>query len=276
MPKLNLKRIKMLTKTLKTALLIALAISISACNGTTPALSAKDSSSHLQTIIKKGVLVLGTSGNMTPMTRSINEGKDAVGFDVDLAKTMADSMGVELEVKVIAFEKLIPALQNGEIDVIVSNMTITPSRNTQVSFVGPYLTSGKCLVTKDPTLASLKKEELNNANNKLVVLKGTTTEKFVKIAMPNVEAVAVSTQDEAVAMVRNSKVSGMLSEYPMCKAITTNNPDEFISVFSNLTYEPIGIAVAQENTHLLNWTQNFLTRADNVGLLEVLAAKWFK
>ncbi len=266
----------MLTKTLKTALLIALAISISACNGTTPALSAKDSSSHLQTIIKKGVLVLGTSGNMTPMTRSINEGKDAVGFDVDLAKTMADSMGVELEVKVIAFEKLIPALQNGEIDVIVSNMTITPSRNTQVSFVGPYLTSGKCLVTKDPTLASLKKEELNNANNKLVVLKGTTTEKFVKIAMPNVEAVAVSTQDEAVAMVRNSKVSGMLSEYPMCKAITTNNPDEFISVFSNLTYEPIGIAVAQENTHLLNWTQNFLTRADNVGLLEVLAAKWFK
>jgi len=122
----------------------------------------------------------------------------------------------------------------------------------------------------------MKKEELNNANNKLVVLRGTTTEKFVNLVMPNVNAVVVDKQDEAVSMVRNSKVSGMLSEIPMCKAIITNNPDEFVSVFSNLTYEPIGIAVAQENTHLLNWTQNFLTRADNVGLLEVLGAKWFK
>ena len=266
----------MLSKTLKTALLIALAISINACNGTQATPSAKSNSSYLQSIIKKGVLVLGTSGNMTPMTRSINDGKDAVGFDVDLAKTMADSMGVELQVKVIAFEKLIPALKNGEIDVIVSNMTITPSRNAEVSFVGPYMTSGKCLITKDPTLASMKKEELNNANNKLVVLRGTTTEKFVNLVMPNVNAVVVDKQDEAVSMVRNSKVSGMLSEIPMCKAIITNNPDEFVSVFSNLTYEPIGIAVAQENTHLLNWTQNFLTRADNVGLLEVLGAKWFK
>ena len=260
----------------KTALLVALAISISACNGIEASPSAKNEGSHLQSIIKKGTLVLGTSGNMTPMTRSINSGKDAIGFDIDLAKTMAESMGVDLEIKVIAFEKLIPALENGEIDIIVSNMTITPKRNAQVAFIGPYMTSGKCLVTKDPTLASLKKEALNNASNKLVVLKGTTTEKFVKIGMPKVNAVVVNTQEEAIAMVRDSKVSGMLSEYPMCKAIISNNPDEFVSVFSNLTYEPIGIAVAPQNTHLLNWTQNFLVRANNVGLFEMLAEKWFK
>jgi len=265
-----------MNKIMKTALLIALAFSINACNGIAATPTAQNSETHLQQIIKRGTLVLGTSGNMTPMTRSINNGKDAVGFDIDLAKAMAESMGVELQIKVIAFEKLIPALNNGEIDVIVSNMTITPSRNAQVSFVGPYLTSGKCLITKDPALASLKKEELNNAKNKMVVLKGTTDEIFVKVGMPNVEAVTVTTQEEAIAMVRNSKVSAMLSEFPICKAIISNNPDEFVSVFSNLTYEPIGIAVAPQNTHLANWTHNFLTRADNVGLLELLAIKWFK
>lgn len=265
-----------MNKIFKMALLVILAITISACNATTPTPAAKSETSHLQSIVKKGTLVLGTSGNMSPMTRSIDDGKDAIGFDVDLAKTMADSMGVTLEVKVIAFEKLIPALENGEIDIIVSNMTITPSRNAKVSFVGPYMTSGKCLVTKDPVLASMKKEELNNSANKLVVLRGTTTQKFVELTMPKTDAVIVDTQEEAVTLVKEAKVAGMLSEYPMCKAITINNPDEFVSVFSNLTYEPIGIAIAPQNTHLVNWTENFLTRADNVGLLELLATKWFK
>ena len=69
----------------------------------------------------------------------------------------------------------------------------------------------------------------------------------------------------------------MMSEYPMCKSIITSNPDDnFIAAFSNLTYEPIGIAIAPQNVHLQNWTQNFMTRADNVGLLKILAKKWFK
>jgi len=122
----------------------------------------------------------------------------------------------------------------------------------------------------------LKKDELNNAKNKMVVLKGTTDETFVKIGMPNVEAVVVTTQEEAISMVRDAKVSAMLSEFPICKAIISNNPDEFVSVFSNLTYEPIGIAIAPQNAHLANWTHNFLTRANKVGLLELLATKWFK
>jgi polar amino acid transport system substrate-binding protein len=241
------------------------------------AISTLNADTALEDIVSKGKLVLGTSGNMTPMTRSINDGKDAVGFDIDLAKAMADSMGVELEVKVIEFEKLIPALKSGKIDMIISNMTITPKRNTQVAFVGPYLTSGKCLITKKPDLASAKKEQLNKASNKMVVLKGTTDEDFVRKGMPNVKAITVTTQEDAIELVRNSEVSAMLSEYPICKAIIANNPDDhFISVFSNLTYEPIGVAIAPENTHMINWTENFLIRANKQGLLKLLGKKWFK
>ena len=241
------------------------------------AITTLNAQTALESIVKKGKLVLGTSGNMTPMTRSIDKGKDAVGFDIDLAKAMAQSMGVELEIKVIAFDKLIPALKSGKVDVIISNMTITPKRNTQVAFVGPYLISGKCLITKKADIASAKKEELNKASNKMVVLNGTTDEDFVRVVMPKVEAVTVTTQEEAIALVRNSKVSAMLSEYPICKAIIANNPDDnFISIGSNLTYEPIGVAIAPQNTHLINYTQNFFMRADKLGLFKVLGEKWFK
>ncbi len=239
------------------------------------AISVLNADTRLQKIVAKGELVLGTSGNMTPMTRSINGGKDAVGLDIDLAKTMADSMGVELVVKVIAFNKLIPALKSGQVDIVLSNMTITPRRNTQVAFVGPYLTSGKCLITKKPSLASAQKEELNNALNKMVVIKGSTSEEFIKVAMPNVKAVAVESEEKAIAMVRESKVAAMLTDYPVCASAVANNPqDNFVPVPSTLSYEPIGMAIAAQNTHLINWSQNFMQRANKVGLFKVLGEKW--
>ncbi len=234
-----------------------------------------DASSKMQDIKEDGKLVLGTSGNMTPMTRSINNGKDAVGLDIDLAQTMADTMGVKLVIKIYPFDKLIEALKDGDVDIVISNLTITPKRNMEVAFVGPYLKSGKCLITKQPDLASAQKEELNNANNKMVVIKGSTSQKFVEMGMPKVKAITVESQEEAIQMVRDSKVAAMLTDYPICAAVVLNNPeDNFVSVFSNLSFEPIGIAIAPENTHLINWTQNFLFRADSVGLFQALSKKW--
>jgi len=261
----------MMKNFLKIALISAIVFAFSACNGST----APQTQTRLQSIVKSGELVLGTSGNMVPMTHSIDSGKDAIGFDIDLARTMAQTMGAKLVIKVMPFEKLLPALENGDVDLVISNMTITPKRNAQVAFVGPYMTSGKCLVTKIPNLATANKDELNKASNKLAVLTGSTSEEYVQLAMPNVVAQSVATQEEAIQLVRDTKVSAFLTDYPVCKSTILNNPnDRFISVFSNLTYEPIGIAINPNNTHLLNWTQNFLNRAENVGLFNVLAAKW--
>ncbi len=264
----------MLKDILKITLALAIAIGFSACN---PAATPAKQETKLQSIVKKGELVLGTSGNMAPMTHSIDNGTTAVGFDIDLAQSIADTMGVNLVIKVMPLNKLVDAVNNGEVDIVISNLTITPERNTKVAFVGPYITSGKCIVTQAPDLANASKEELNASHKRIAVTLGSTSEEFVNIAMPGITPVAVNTQEDAISLVRNHKVAAFLTEYPVCTAIIKNNPnDKFISVFTNLTYDPIGIAIAPENTHLQNWMQNFLTRADNVGLLEALAAKWFK
>lgn len=263
----------MIKQMIQIVAIFILAFTFSACNAN-PTPSAQDS--KLQSIVKRGELIVGTSGNMSPMTRSINDGKDAIGFDVDLAKSIAKAMGVKLKIKVITFDKLIDALNNDEVDMVISNLTITPKRNLHVAFVGPYITSSKCIVTQIPDLAKANKEELNKASNKLAVTKGSTSEEFAKNFLPDVQRVEALNQDDAVNMVRNHEVAAFLSEYPVCNAIIENNPnDKFVSVFTNLTYDPIGIAIAPQNTHLQNWTQNFLIRADKIGLLKLLATKWF-
>ena len=90
-------------------------------------------SSVLADIEKSGKLVLGTSGNMPSMSET-RDGK-VVGFDIDLAKLMASGMGVKLDIKTMPFDQLLPALEKGDVDVVISNVTINPERNMKVAFI---------------------------------------------------------------------------------------------------------------------------------------------
>ena len=267
-----IKRLNMRTKALLTVLATVAIIFISGCTSATPT----PTQTTIERIQDKGVLVLGTSGNMTPMTRAVNGGKDVVGFDVDVAQLMADSMKVQLVKKVMPLDQLLDALEKGEVDIVISNMTITPERNLKAAFVGPYLTSGKCVVTKKPDLANLKDAKaVNSAANKIAVLQGSTSEVFAANLMPDVERVAVISQKEAVRLVKEDQVAALLTDFPICASVIKSNPDAgFVSVFSKLTFEPIGIAVNANDTHMVNWTENFLMRADKAGALQLLAQKW--
>jgi polar amino acid transport system substrate-binding protein len=237
---------------------------------------AADGTPVMTRIQKSGELVLGTSANMEPMTFKQSDGTLA-GLDIDLARLMANAMDVKLVTKVMPFKDLIPALRNGEVDIVLSNMTINPARNMNVAFIGPYLTSGKCVITKEETLA--KAEEVKDLNAKDVsfaVLKDSTSEKFVRTLMPNVIVKPVSNSQEGAEMVASDKVSGMLTDLPVCLSTIKNNPDAgFVTVVSLLTYEPIGVAVSGDDPLFINWTENFLERVTETAMLDVLAVKWF-
>jgi polar amino acid transport system substrate-binding protein len=226
-------------------------------------------------IQKSGQLVLGTSGNMPPMTFKQQDGT-LDGLDISLAELMADVMKVKLITKVMPFNELIPALKNGKVDMVISNMTISPTRNLQVAFVGPYMTSGKCIVTKQENIARAEDAKaLNVKDVHLVVMKDSTSEEFVHTLMPNTRVSTVNDSQEGAEMVMAGKAGGMLTDYPVCLATIKNNPDAgFVSVFSLLTYEPIGIAVPGNDALFINWTENFLERLKQTAVLEVLGKKW--
>ena len=257
-----------LSKSLFVALLTGTLVISSGCVGASPAPST------ISKVQEKGELILGTSGNMTPMTRQLENG-DVVGLDIDLANVMAAALKVKLTIKVMPLNQLATAVENGEVDVVLSNYTMTPERNTKVAFVGPYLTSGKCLITKLPDLASAKKDELANRSSNLVVIDGSTSEAFAKALMKKATIIPAASQEAAIEMVRNDKADAMLTDFPICQATVANNPDDkFVSIFSRLTYEPIGIAVKGNDAHFINWTQNFLDRMEKTGYLTALGQKW--
>ncbi len=234
------------------------------------------SDSALTRIQQRGQLILGTSGNMPTMTQVDASGK-VTGFDIDIARLMANSMDVKLVTKVMPFSELLPALEAGKVDVVISNVTITPKRNLRVAFVGPYMTSGKCIVTKDRALAEAQKSpDLNTPATRLAALKGSTSEDFARELFPQATIVTVDDYTEAAGMVKDGKVGGMLTDYPICMATLKSNPDSgFVSLFSLLTYEPIGIALPPNDSQFINWTNNFLQRLDGTDTLKGLGKLWF-
>jgi polar amino acid transport system substrate-binding protein len=238
--------------------------------------SSTSASPVLDRIQKRGELIVGTMGNMPPLNMTAKDG-EIFGLEPDLALMMANAMNVKVKFVTKPFPELLPALRAGEVDMVLSGMTITPKRNMEVAFVGPYFISGKAFLTKVKTIALAKKTaEVNSPNTKIVTLKDSTSQTFAETFLDKTTLFTTGTYDEAVEMVLKDKVQAMIADYPICVVSVFHYPEAgLLSVVTPLTYEPIGIAIPANDPLLMNWTTNTLNSIEASGNLDELRLKWF-
>lgn len=238
--------------------------------------SSTSASPVLDRIQKRGELIVGTMGNMPPLNMTAKDG-EIFGLEPDLALMMANAMNVKVKFVTKPFPELLPALRAGEVDMVLSGMTITPKRNMEVAFVGPYFISGKAFLTKVTTIAQAKKTvEVNSPNTKIVTLKDSTSQTFAETFLDKTTLFTTGTYDEAVEMVLKDKVQAMIADYPICVVSVFRYPEAgLLSVVTPLTYEPIGIAIPANDPLLMNWTTNTLNSIEASGNLDELRLKWF-
>lgn len=238
--------------------------------------ATSSSSPVIDRIVDRGELVVGTMGNMPPMNMTTKDG-EFIGLEIDLAKSIALAMGVKHRFETMPFSELLPALQKGKVDMVLSQMTITPKRNLNVAFVGPYFISGKAFLTKKKTIAEAKQaSQLNSPDTKLVAIKGSTSQAFAEDFIPKATLWTAKDYDEAVKMVIDDEVHAMIADYPVCVVSVFRYPEAgLLSVVTPLTYEPIGIAVPAGDPLLVNWLENFMHGLEGSGMLDELKEKWF-
>ena len=240
--------------------------------------SAKASApaSTLDRVLLVGELRVGMSGDMPPMNMTTKEDK-LIGLDADLAAVMANAMGVRLKLEKIPFDELLPALEVGRIDMIISNMTITPERNLKAVFVGPYFVSGKGLLTKSATLAKAEKmKDLNSPEFTFVALKGSTSELVARKGAPKAVLLTAYSEDEAVQMVVKGDADAMIADFPICVvAAYRHKGSGLVAASTPITYEPIGIAIPKGDPQLVNWLENVLDGLRKSNVLTAMKLKWF-
>jgi len=232
---------------------------------------------RLAEIVARGELRVGLSGNQPPLNALARSG-EIIGMEVDLARLLAGSLGVDVRFVARPFAELLPALRAGEVDLVLSGMTITPQRNLEVAFVGPYFVSGKSLLTKSQALAaSDEARDIDRPGVTLAALEGSTSQRWIEVFAPKATLVAVAGYDEGVRMVRNGEVDALLADFPICVLSALRHADEgLVTLASPLTVEPIGIALPPDDFLFVNLVENYLTSLRSSGALEGLRQAWFE
>ena len=255
----------------KTALIVALVFFLSFS-----LVTFVSAGTTLANILQKKELVVGITGSQPPLNATTKDGK-IIGFDADLAKGIAENMELKVKFAAMPFSELLPALEDGNVDMVISSMTMTLKRNLKVAFVGPYYISGKGILTKTQTIALLQNPEgLNKAEYKIAALKDSTSQDFIEKTTPEAVLVKVKSYDEALDLLSQDKITALIADYPFCAFAAFRYSDKgLVAGQSKLTFEPLGIAV-QADPLLINWLRNFLVMLNGSGQLELLNNKWFK
>jgi polar amino acid transport system substrate-binding protein len=224
-------------------------------------------------IMKKGELVIGTSGAQPPMTATTKKG-ELIGLDADISRAMADAMGVKIKFVSIPFAKLLPALEANQVDMILSGMTMTPKRNQKVAFVGPYYVSGKGILAVAEKYAALQQAKgLDTPEVTVAALKDSTSQKFAETLIPKAKLILTDSYKAAIDLLLKGKIDVIVADYYFCAFTAYRYQDKGLISGSPLTFEPLGIAMT-EDTLLINWVQNFMSILQGSGQLKEMGKKW--
>ena len=224
---------------------------------------------------KTGAKVLKIGAEMTfPPFEFQEEGsKEYVGFDMDLAKAVAKQMGYELQIQNVGFDGLIPALEAGNIDMIISGMSITPERAKKVAFSKPYYKSGLSIVVKadNATIKSFKELE----GKSIAVQIGTTgAEEARKIKDAKVRE--YNSNSEAYMELKAGGVDAVVNDLPVNEYYLAKSGDKNAKLLGEImNAEEYGMAMTKKNTELTEKVNAALEELKKNGEYDKIYMKWF-
>jgi polar amino acid transport system substrate-binding protein len=232
--------------------------------------------SNLNQVIKRNKLIVGMEVSFFPFEYA-NEKGEPIGFDVEIAQLAAKEMGVEIEIKDMEFSGLIPALQGGKIDMIISGMTRTLTREKTVSFTQPYFETGLCVLLskkRAPTIQDVK--ELNAPDRILAVKLGTTGDLITGKLFPKAQVNRYKEETACVREVVTGRADAFLYDQLSISKHQKENPDTTQALLKPFTYEPYSIAIRKGDADLLGWLNLFLETIKADGRYQELYQKFFR
>jgi putative lysine transport system substrate-binding protein len=256
----------------------ALVLSMAACGGSSSSGSAEDSTgakSEGGKVLKVAMECGYAPYNWTQPDDSngavpINDSSDyAYGYDVMMAKKIADELGYELQIVKLDWDSLIPAVQSGTIDCVIAGQSITSDRLEMVDFTEPYYyASIVTLVKSDNKYAEAKGlSELAGA---------TCTSQLGTIwydkCLPQIkDANVLAAQESAPAMLvalNSGKCDLVVTDMPTAQAALVAYPDfkilDYTDTADNFEVSDedinIGISVQKGNTELVDGINSVLSK----------------
>ncbi len=240
-----------------------------------PTVFAAEKPWMIERVLDKKELVLGTAPGYFPF-EMIDKGGNIVGYDVDIAKEMADALGVKLSIQRYGFDGLIPALQTGKVDIVMAGMTITPKRALVVSFSNPYYSTGQTLLVskKNPDVKSWR--DLDQPGKVIGVSLGTTGAMLAKQVFEKAQVRDFDTFPDASLAASSGRIDAVVYDEPGVRVYVAQHPDTTYGVYDLISVENLGIAVPKNDFASLQWINSFLHSFVGGLKHQTMIKKWFE
>ena len=193
-----------------------------------------------------------------------------IGFEVDVAKEVAQQLGVKLKMVVRAWDTLIPELQRGTFDMAMNGIEDTPERAAIVDFSEPYFVYSQQLTVRKETEGIQKLADLNG--KKVATLSGTAAEDILR----GTPGIKVITSPEIIYSYRDletSRVDAVLLDTPIAAAYGAANP-KLKNVGESFAEGRYVIAFRKEDQELRNAVNAALVTLKQNGVLRATYKKW--
>ncbi len=232
--------------------------------------------SVLEIIKKRGSIKVGMSTFVPWAMRDKNGG--LTGYEIDVAKKLAEDMGVKAEFVPTAWDGIIPALLAGKFDIIIAGMSITPERNLTVNFSLPYANSGIQMVASKKLAAGLSTlEDFDKPEIVLAVRRGATPATAAKRLMP--KATLRQFDEDALALqeVLNDKAHAFVTSTPTPAFEVLKHPGIlFLPIPEPFVQGAEGFALRKGDPDALNFFNNWILLRQQDGWLKERHDYWFK
>ena len=230
----------------------------------------------LEKVIRRGTLYVGLTSIVPWAMR--NKGGEFIGFEIDVARRLADDIGVELELMPTDYPDLVPALQAGDFDVIISGLGITPARNLMVNCTQSYNSYVLGIAVNRQLLPEVNSIDDLNKPEVFIARRGFDTESIREQHFPLARCYRFDDDADGFRATLSGKAHAVMTLEPKPRFITAQHPD--------LLYQPPALQTLKTyhaafelnkgDPDSLNFYNNWIFLRSDDGWLADRRAYWFK
>ena len=198
--------------------------------------SNSTSNDILSRIVSAGkIIVTFNTGNAPWLDKDPQTG-GYKGISADLMEGFAKGIGITVEYMPLEFSSLIPAIQSGKADIIVTNLSRTVPRSTKILYTDPVgWGPGVCVfITGGSWTADSSLTDVNKAGVTLVAVAGTVHEQVAKDKFPNATLISVNENADAIAALKAGRAEIMLTGLDNAGAMKA--ADSTVDYFKQITF----------------------------------------
>ena len=242
----------------------------------TKAAESSETASEIETV-EKGKLTVATSPDFAPYefyAIDANGQPQLAGFDMDLAKYIADYLGLELEVVPMDFDGTIMELSQGNVDLGMAGYSPSPDREDVMDFSDVYITGGQSFVCLKDNADKFKSlEDTNNSEYTIGAQVGSIQAGLAKENSPEADILEMAKVTDIIADLLSGKMDGAYIETMVAESYAKNYPE--LDIVLSVPYDAEGsvVGVKKGNEALLKGVNEAIAKCIADGTLNDYVAK---